>query len=80
MNRIRIWCPFCKEFESILPNDGNNWVTKRCNALLKDQHEIAIVGPEGLKNTLINGIWIVNRKMRRPPKKKPKIINNIGGK
>jgi hypothetical protein len=70
MNRIRIWCPYCKEFESVWPNTNNHWVTKRCGALLRDRHSIEIVGLEGLKKVLTDGVWVVNRKTRKPPAKK----------
>jgi hypothetical protein len=70
MNRIRIWCPYCKNFESVWPNANNNWVTKRCGGLLRDQHQIEIVGLEGLKKVLVDGVWTVNRKIRKPPLKK----------
>jgi hypothetical protein len=67
MNRIRIWCPYCKEFESVWPNANHNWVTKRCGGLLRDRQSTEIVGLEGLKKVLVDGIWVVNKKIRKPP-------------
>lgn len=70
MNRIRIWCPFCKEYESVLLNGSNFWVTKRCGSTLKSRESEPVIGLDGLNKVLMSGVWTVNRKIRKPPAKK----------
>jgi hypothetical protein len=78
MNRVIIWCPYCKGYQD-LKYSKRMWQVMGCGQFLCDAKGQYINGFEGLAAALKAGAWMVRMILRKPgddepkPKTKPKL-------
>lgn len=66
MNKMIVWCPECKKYQTLKKTILHYFLFEGdCNCYIRDSHGTRIKGQDQLIKTLASGIWRAGTSVRR---------------